>query len=171
MVAYRAVVLTLALALCGCVASAAQPEEVPLHAPSLAAADPATVVDARVSRAVDGTTLDAHVADRRTLVGYLGVETPYPTQPCGQEALARNRELAGTQVFLEDDPAYLFDDRGRRLAYAYTADGVSIDETLVREGLAWAVRTDARYGAYLAAVQAEAEAAGHGCLWGRADTP
>ena len=34
------------------------------------------------------------------------------------------------------DPLYEFDVLGRRLYYAFTVDGVSIDEVLVREGLA-----------------------------------
>ena len=129
------------------------------------------IIEAFVSRVIDGDSLDAYVAGRRTAVGYLGVAAPAPTHPCGVEALARNRELAGTRVLLEEDPTYQFDARGRRLYYAYATDGTSIDETLVREGLAWAVRTDARYGAQLAALQAEAAAAGRGCLWDRAGGP
>ncbi|MGH2351682.1 MAG: thermonuclease family protein [Chloroflexota bacterium] len=124
-----------------------------------------TLIEARVTRAIDGNSLDAHVHGNRTAVGYLGVETPLRNQRCGPEALLRNRELAGGRVLLEPDPAYPFDDLGRRLYYAYTTDGVSIDETLIREGLGMAARTDARHGAYLAAVQAEAQAAGRGCLW------
>ena len=110
-------------------------------------------------------SLDARVAGNRTAIGYLGAETPAANQPCGQAALARNRELAGAGVLLEEDETYRFDQIGRRLYYAYTPDGTWIEETLIREGLARAARTDARYGAYLAALQAEAEAAGRGCLW------
>lgn len=77
-----------------------------------------------------------------------------------------NRELAGTQVLLEDDPAYQFDEIGRRLYYAYTADAsLSIEAVLVGEGSGRAVRTDAREGAYLAALEDEARAASRGCLW------
>jgi endonuclease YncB( thermonuclease family) len=79
--------------------------------------------------------------------------------------MERNRELAGDRVLLEADPAYDYDSVGRRLYYAYTPDGRSIDETLIREGLAQAVRADASHGADLLAAQAEAESAGRGCLW------
>jgi endonuclease YncB( thermonuclease family) len=123
------------------------------------------LIEAQVTRVIDGMSLDARVSGNRTAVGYLGAETPAANQPCGQVALARNRELAGPAVLLEEDEAYQFDQLGRRLYYAYTLDGVWIEEALIREGLARAVRTDARHGAYLAAVQAEAEAAGRGCLW------
>jgi endonuclease YncB( thermonuclease family) len=131
--------------------------------PALASDQPR--LDAPVTRAWDGTTLDARVDGRRTMVGYLGAEAPAPNQPCGAEALARNGELAGGLVLLEADAAYEFDARGRRLYYAYAEDGRSIEETLIREGLARAVRTDAAHGADLLAAQAEAEAAGRGCLW------
>jgi micrococcal nuclease len=120
---------------------------------------------AQVTRAVDGDSLDAHVDGNRTLVGYLGVDAPAPNEPCGPEALARNRDLAGVTVQLEEDPSHRFDDAGRRLYYAYSADGRSIDEVLVREGLARATRFHARYGAYLAQIQADAEANQRGCLW------
>jgi endonuclease YncB( thermonuclease family) len=135
-------------------------------APAPTAVAQEALIEATVTRVIDGNSLDARVYGNRTAVGYLGAETPAPNQPCGQEALERNRELAGTRVLLEEDPAYQFGEMRRRLYYAYTPEGVSIEETLVREGLARAVRTDASRGAYLAAVQAEAEAAGRGCLWG-----
>ncbi len=120
---------------------------------------------AQVTRAVEGDALDTSIDGRRTAVGYLGVDTPSLAARCGPEALARNSELAGTLVQLEEDPLYPLDPLGLRLYYAYTADGRSIDETLIREGLGVAVRTDARYGAALLAVQATAQAGAVGCLW------
>src|SRR5215208_2830680 len=175
MAAYRLAALNALVAVfvvCGCASVDAQETpHPPPRAPSLAVADSALVTEGQVTRAVAGDSLDAHVRGNRTLVGYLGAETPPTNQPCGQEARARNRELAGGRVFLEEDAGYTFDEGGRRLFYAYTEDGVSIDEVLVREGLARAVRTNARYGAYLAALQAEAEADGRGCLWSGTRSP
>ena len=129
----------------------------PVYGPSL--------IQATVSRVIDGNTLDAQVGGVRTPVGYLGVETPSLRQPCGMEAYDRNRELVAGGILLEPDPAYELDGLSRRLYYAYTADGTSIDETLVAEGLGRAVRTDGSHGAVLAALEAEAQAAGRGCLW------
>jgi len=173
MARFLAAVVIGVLAVCGgrLVSAQEEPGAPAIRVPSLASADSSMVTEARVTRAVDGNSLDAHVWGNRTLVGYLGVETPFVNQPCGPEALARNRELVGSRVMLEEDPAYVFDEDGRRLFYAYTPDGVSIDETLVREGLARAVRTDARYGAYLAELQSEAEAEGRGCLWTTTPSP
>jgi endonuclease YncB( thermonuclease family) len=152
------VVLTLAT-----VAAAAESDQ-----PSAPSTDPALAasVEAQVSRAIDGNSLDAYVDGRRTAVGYLGARTPALNQACGQAALARNRELAGAQVYLVEDPSIGVDPIGRRLFYAYTAVGSSIDAALVREGLAWAAYPDAPRGGELAALQAEAQAAGRGCLWG-----
>jgi endonuclease YncB( thermonuclease family) len=121
--------------------------------------------DAIVTRVIDGSTLDAHINGQRVAIGYLGVQTAPANEPCGQLALERNRELAGTQVLLMSDPLYDFDEIGRRLYYAFTLEGISIDETLVREGLAHAVRTDGVEGSTLSAAEAEAAAAGRGCIW------
>jgi endonuclease YncB( thermonuclease family) len=136
------------------------------HAVALAGEGAEGPIEATVTRTIDGDSLDARVSDNRTAVGYLGAEAPPANQPCGQEALARNQELADSQVLLMQDPAYDLDERGRRLFYAYTADGRSIEELLIREGLARAVRLDGSRGPELAALQAEAESAGRGCLWG-----
>jgi endonuclease YncB( thermonuclease family) len=127
-------------------------------------------IEATVTQVANGDTLDAQVMGQRTLLRYLGAEAPLQTQPCGPEALERNRELAGARVLLEEDPAYPFDAAGARLLYAYTAGGQSIDAALIREGLARAVRIDARHGAELAALQAEAQASGRGCLWAASPT-
>src|SRR5215467_11829523 len=103
----------------------------------------APLVEAQITRVVDGDTLDAQVNGTRTPVGYIGVSVPDLNQPCGKEALARNQELTAQGVLLQSDPLYSVDDHHRILFYAYTLDGTSIDETLVLEGLAHAARTDA----------------------------
>ena len=121
--------------------------------------------EAIVSRVIDGSTLDAEINGMRVAVGYLGVDTPPANQPCGQRALERNRELVGGRVLLMADPTYDFDPIGRRLYYAFTVDGVSIDEVLVREGLGRAVRTEAVEGSVLQEAEADAAAAGRGCVW------
>jgi endonuclease YncB( thermonuclease family) len=129
------------------------------------------LAEALVTRAVSGDALDARVDGMRTALGLLGVRAPSPNEPCGAEALARTQELAGDRVLIQSDAAYDLDARGLRLFYGFSLDGTSIDETLIREGLGYAERTDAQYGAYLAGVQAEAEAAGVGCLWGGTEAP
>jgi micrococcal nuclease len=134
-------------------------------APELQPAGTTLLIEATVSRVIDGSTLDAQIGGVRTPVGYLGVETAALNRPCGREAFDRNRELVAGGVFLEPDSTYELDDLSRRLYYAYSPDGTSIDEALIGEGLARAVRTDATHGERLAALEAEAQAAGLGCLW------
>jgi endonuclease YncB( thermonuclease family) len=122
-------------------------------------------LDATVNRVIDGMTLDAQIDGTRTAVGYLGIETPAVNQRCGREAMDRNVQLAGAHVWLVSDPFYDLDQQHRRLFYAFTVDGVSIDEMLIAEGLAHAVRTDAARGPDLAAIEAAAQANAQGCLW------
>jgi endonuclease YncB( thermonuclease family) len=134
----------------------------------IAPAEPVVVdggVGATVNQVIDGMTLDAQIDGIRTPVGYLGVQTPALNQRCGAEAAQRNRDLAGTHVILTTDPAFELDAQHRRLYYAFTVDGISIDETLVAEGLAEAAHPDAANGPHLQTVQAEAQANAVGCLW------
>ena len=123
------------------------------------------LIEATVNQVLTGDGLDAHINGQRKAIRYLGAEAPFPPQPCGPEALARNRELAERRVLLEGDPRHQADANGALLFYAYTPNGQSIDATLIREGLAGAVRTDAAHGGELAALEAEAKGAGRGCLW------
>ena len=148
------VVLSLALVLAGTTATAAPAEQ-----------DLSSAVEATVDRTIDGDSLDVHIDGRRVALGYQDVETPHPGEPCGPEALERNRQLSGDRVLLIEGPAEQFDVRGRRLFRAYSADGGSIAEVLVREGLGRAVR-DVPGADGLVALEDEARAAGVGCLWG-----
>ncbi|MBI3968024.1 MAG: PQQ-dependent sugar dehydrogenase, partial [Chloroflexi bacterium] len=120
---------------------------------------------ATVIRVIDGESVEGLVQGRRTAIGYLGLAAPYENQPCGLAAKARNQELAGRQIRLQADPAYGVDEIGRRLFYAFTADGESIEEILIREGYARAARTDASRGATLLAIEEDARLNQRGCLW------
>jgi endonuclease YncB( thermonuclease family) len=132
-----------------------------------AAPEEQPLVDATINRVITGDTLDAQIDGIRTPVGYLGAEAPLPNQACGQEAFARNLELAGEHVLLQADPGFTgLDVRRRQLFYAYTLDGVSIDETLVYEGLARAPSVESVRRFWLAELEADARENGRGCLWG-----
>jgi endonuclease YncB( thermonuclease family) len=67
------------------------------------------------------------------------VDTPERGERCFVEAADRLRRLAGDSVRVEFGPRYR-DSFGRILYYVYTNEGASIDEILVREGLAVAWR-------------------------------
>jgi micrococcal nuclease len=93
-----------------------------------------------VSDVIDGDTI---IIDdgKGTLVRYIGIDTPEiarqdsPGDPYSEEALEFNRKLVeGKSVRLEYDNER-YDVYGRLLAYVY-ADGVSVNEELLRNGLA-----------------------------------
>ncbi|MBC8279565.1 MAG: thermonuclease family protein [Chloroflexi bacterium] len=114
-----------------------------------------------VNRVIDGDTLDTS----RGRVRLFGVHTPERGERCASEATDRLRSLAGDSVRLEDGPR-LADQFGRILAYAYSTEGgASIDETLIREGLATAWTEDGQYRDLLVNLEREARIHGTGCLW------
>ncbi len=116
--------------------------------------------DARVTRVIDGDTLDIPAGRVRLY----GVDTPEAGERCAAEAASRMNELAGNSVRLEDGPR-LTDQFGRRLAYVYTEDGYSIDEILVREGLGTAWTEDGQHRDFLVGLELGARMMDDGCLW------
>jgi endonuclease YncB( thermonuclease family) len=119
---------------------------------------------AELVEVVDGDGMDVLVDGALYRVRYIGVETPRPGQICYREALDRNQMLAGQALRLLPDGADENDSRELR-RYVFLPDGTSIDATLVAEGFGHATMTDGRYRDQIAALQAEAQAAGRGCLW------
>ena len=93
-----------------------------------------------------------------------GVDTQERGEGCYEEATNRLRDLAGTRVRVETGPR-LQDPFDRLLYYAYTNDGESIDETLIREGLAHAWTRDGQHRGTLMDLERKAKSEGSGCLW------
>lgn len=115
----------------------------------------------KVTRVIDGDTLDTEKGPVRLF----GVNTPELGERCASEATHRLQQLAGNSIRLEDGPR-LTDQFGRILAYSYfTEDGASIDETLIREGLATAWTRDGQHRDLLVNLEREARIQGVGCLW------
>lgn len=101
---------------------------------------PGPLEQARVSFHYDGDTL--RLADGRRL-RLLGIDTPEMNYRDGEPQPLAERALARTQALLpKNGPVLLARDRqphdryGRELAHAFRADGTSVEETLLREGLA-----------------------------------
>jgi micrococcal nuclease len=113
-----------------------------------------------VKHVIDGDTFDS--THRR--VRLYGINAPELGEECFSEATERLRELVGDEVRLELGPRKK-DKFGRVLAYVYTEAGDSVDETLVREGLATAWARDGQHRDVLAALEREAQEQGTGCLW------
>ena len=113
-----------------------------------------------VTRIVDGDTFVSQ--DRR--VRLFGIDTPEVGERCSRQATERLSELAGSAVRVEAGPRPT-DFFGRRLFYAYTEAGESIDETMVREGLAHAWTIDGQHRDFLVSLETAARLSGTGCLW------
>lgn len=97
----------------------------------------------RVTRVVDGDTIQVSRNGQLTKVRLLGIDTPetvHPTEPVacyGPEASAFALEqLSGRKVILEFDPSQPREDRfGRTLAYVW-ADGSMFNLAALRSGYA-----------------------------------
>jgi micrococcal nuclease len=135
---------------------------------------------ARVTRVVDGDTIDVDLGGHRERVRLLGIDTPethHPTKPVqcyGPEAAAHTADLLpeGTGVRLERDEQER-DDYGRLLAYVYRlADGLFVNGSLVADGYATtlSIRPNVVHAPDLAAAEGRARAAGLG-LWGACGGP
>ena len=113
-----------------------------------------------VTRVIDGDTF----VSGDTRVRLYGMDTPEIGERCANEATDRLKDLAGSTVRVEQGPRTT-DQYGRTLAYLYTKSGVSIDEALVKEGLAVAWTRDGQHRAYLMELEQETKRSGTGCLW------
>ncbi|WP_313891479.1 thermonuclease family protein [Psychrobacillus sp.] len=90
----------------------------------------------------DGDTIKIKYNGNIEKVRYLLIDTPETNhktlgkQPFGDDAKVRNKELLNSgDLTIEFDVGNRVDDYGRMLAYIYV-DGVSVQETLLAEGLA-----------------------------------
>jgi endonuclease YncB( thermonuclease family) len=113
-----------------------------------------------VLRIIDGDTFDTPSGRVRLF----GVDTPERGERCFKEAATRLRDLAGKQVRIQPGPRAQ-DRGGRLLLYVYTEAGNSIDETLIREGLAVAWTRDGQHRDLMGALAQEARNSGTGCIW------
>lgn len=93
-------------------------------------------------RVVDGDTIKIMYKGEEKNVRYLLIDTPETShprlgkQPFGPEAKTRNEELIKSgKLTIEFDVGERIDKYGRLLAYVY-AGGKSVQETLLKEGLA-----------------------------------
>jgi len=127
------------------------------YATTLRCADCPTLL---VSRIIDGDTFDSP----KGWVRLFGVDTPERGERCYRAASDGLSQLAGRLVRVEAGPRAR-DRGGRLLYYAYTEAGNSIDEMLVREGLARAWTADGQHRDFLVGLEKEARRRSSGCLW------
>ena len=96
--------------------------------------------EAKVTRVVDGDTIEVDIDGETHIVRYIGIDTPetvHPTkgvEPGGPEASEANRRLvAGKTVYLEKDKSDT-DRYGRLLRNVFLKDGTFVNAELVRQG-------------------------------------
>ncbi|MEC1612580.1 thermonuclease family protein [Bacillus mojavensis] len=104
--------------------------------------DKKELVDVTLDKVVDGDTIKVKYKGNVDTVRYLLVDTPESkkpdscVQPYGEDASKRNTELVSDgKLQMEFDKGDHRDKYGRLLAYVYV-DGKSVQETLLKEGLA-----------------------------------
>ena len=112
-----------------------------------------------VTRIIDGDTFDTP----RGRVRLFGVDSPERGERCYGQATSGLKQLAGRRVRVEPGPRAR-DPGGRLLYYVYTAAGNSIDEILIREGLAQAWTRDGQHRDHLARMERRAREEAAGCL-------
>ena len=91
---------------------------------------------------IDGDTIKVKYNGKVETIRYLLIDTPelhhqtLGKQPYGEEAKSRNKQLLESgDVTIEFDAGDRLDDYNRMLAYIYV-DGISVQQTLLEEGLA-----------------------------------
>ncbi|MGG3622984.1 thermonuclease family protein [Bacillus gobiensis] len=99
-------------------------------------------IPVQLVQTIDGDTIKVLYNGEEKTVRYLLIDTPetkHPrlgAQPFGKEAYNRNKQLInGGEITIEFDVGERTDKYGRLLAYVYV-DGKSVQEQMVKEGLA-----------------------------------
>ncbi|MDO8482583.1 MAG: thermonuclease family protein [bacterium] len=125
----------------------------------------------KVTRVVDGDTIDVVMGGKTERVRYIGIDTPETVDPrktvqCfGVEASKKNKELVeGKMVRLEKDITDR--DKYKRLLRYVWLDDAMINRTLVQDGFAhsYSYPPDIKYQDQFVALQTEAREAKRG-LW------
>lgn len=118
----------------------------PERAPAPAAHDDTRAAKATLVSVTDGDTIVVKLDGKRERVRLIGIDTPETAnsprgpQPFADEATDTLKTLLGPgRVELRFD-AEERDHYGRLLAYVYAADGTFVNEALVRDGWARAIR-------------------------------
>ncbi len=124
-------------------------------APS-AASVPSGLVEAIVTKVIDGDTIHVLIGGVDSPLRYIGVDSPESSDPLfGAKATEANRKLVeGQKVYLESDVSDV-DRYARLLRYVYLADGRMVNEVLAEQGWAYAkaYAPDTKYQSRLVAAQ------------------
>jgi endonuclease YncB( thermonuclease family) len=89
----------------------------------------------RVTRVIDGDTIDVRIGTEIYRVRYVGINTPERDEPCYDDATAANAALVDDQVVMLVRDVSDTDRYGRLLRYVYVGD-VFVNAELVAGGFA-----------------------------------
>jgi endonuclease YncB( thermonuclease family) len=150
---------------------------VPAH-PAYAAVELPPGDDARVTRIVNGDTIEVVIQGIGFTIGYLGVDAPDPAtakvkaQCYSTQATAFNRSLVAGKTLRVEREISDFDATGRLLRYVYLPDGRLLNEVLLKGGYGRVTTTapDRKYQERFNAAQQAAQNGKQG-LWGACATP
>ena len=125
----------------------------------------------KVSRIIDGDTLECRLGGVKQSVRLIGIDAPETGQrPYGPRATAVLKRLVriGSEIILDLDVQER-DSRGRLLAYVWTDDAVMVNEAMLSRGYAalYSVPPNVKYIDDLRAAAAEAQRHRRG-LWATA---
>ncbi|MEE8046157.1 MAG: hypothetical protein V3T49_04890 [Dehalococcoidia bacterium] len=140
----------------GCNSESAQPEVAPTAAP-LACPDCELV---EVVEVIDANTLTTSIGEIRPYGSYV---RDLPAD-CAAQAKGRLTVLAGDLLRIEPGPDPSI-RTGSNNYYLYTEDGQSIEDTLIREGLALVWTQDGQHLGWFLFRSAAAQKGESGCLW------
>jgi micrococcal nuclease len=107
---------------------------------------PASPGTYRVTKAIDGDTIEVSINGKTETVRFIGVDTPEthdprkPVQCFGEVAAAHTKKLVeGASVRLEADPTNSDRDKYKRLLrYVYLPDGTLLNAELIQDGYGFA---------------------------------
>ena len=133
--------------------------------------NPPTEDLAKVTRVIDGDTIEVDIGGSIYKVRYIGIDTPeivHPSQPVecfGKEASDKNLELVGGEIVKLEKDVSETDKYGRLLRYVWAGD-ILVNDYLVRQGYAYAYTypPDVKYAEQFAEAQREARDNDRG-LW------
>ncbi len=125
---------------------------------------PPGAVAARLSRVVDGDTIEVLIGGATETVRYIGVDTPERRGPGYQTASDANAALLGEEALWLSRDRSDRDRFGRLLRYVYNGEGMMVNRALVAQGWAQPVEypPDMAYAAELRQAAVEAAQAGLG---------
>ncbi|MCY4072896.1 MAG: thermonuclease family protein [Chloroflexi bacterium] len=119
---------------------------------------------ARVTRVIDGDTIDVLIDGKTARIRYVQINTPERDEPCFRESTQANAELVAGKTVRLVPSNRLVDPFDRLLRYVYVGD-IMVERALVEGGYAEVVLyppNDAHYDEFVR-LEAEAAAAGRGC--------